>query len=90
MSDPDLTPNLPSVDTSRKFVRVLEERADGLVSFEFSIGWPELAVELLLPGPAFAEFCTANRVQRLDPYPKAPGSDLDDRDPRDHEQETPE
>jgi phenol/toluene 2-monooxygenase (NADH) P0/A0 len=57
---------LPAVDTGLRFVRVLEQRADGLVFFEFAIGWPELAVELLLPAPAFAEFCAANRVQRLD------------------------
>lgn len=57
---------LPAVDTRLRFVRVLEQRADGLVFFEFAIGWPELAVELLLPAPAFAEFCAANRVHRLD------------------------
>lgn len=55
-----------AVDTGLRFVRVLEQRPDGLVAFEFAIGWPELAVELLLPAPAFAEFCAANRVQRLD------------------------
>jgi phenol hydroxylase P0 protein len=48
-------------------VRVLEARADGLVAFEFAIGWPELAVELLLPIAAFDEFCATQRVQRLDP-----------------------
>lgn len=53
-------------DTSLRFVRVLAQRADGLVSFEFSIGWPELAVELLLPAAAFEAFCVNNRVQRLD------------------------
>lgn len=57
---------LPVCDTSLRFVRVLERRADGLVSFEFSIGWPELAVELLLPAPAFEAFCAHNRAQRLD------------------------
>jgi phenol hydroxylase P0 protein len=57
---------LPTVDTTQRFVRLIEERPDGLVAFEFAIGWPELAVELLLPFPAFAAFCTANRVQRLD------------------------
>ncbi len=57
---------LPSCDTTRRLVRVIEERTDGLVAFEFSIGWPELAVELLLPAPAFAEFCAANKVERLD------------------------
>lgn len=55
-----------TVDTRLRFVRVLEQRADGLVAFEFAIGWPELAVELLLPATAFEEFCAANRVQRLD------------------------
>ncbi|MBL8351480.1 MAG: phenol hydroxylase subunit [Burkholderiaceae bacterium] len=55
-----------AVDTSRRFVRVTERRADGLVAFEFAIGWPELAVELLLPAAAFAEFCERNQVQRLD------------------------
>lgn len=59
-------PQLPVVDTSLRYVRVLERRADGLVSFEFSIGWPELVVELMLPGPAFEDFCANNRVQRLD------------------------
>jgi len=59
----ELTP----CDTTRRFVRVLEERADGLVAFEFAIGWPELAVELLLPAPAFDEFCAAQHVQRPDP-----------------------
>jgi phenol hydroxylase P0 protein len=55
----------PARDAFPKFVRVIEERADGLVAFEFSIGWPELAVELLLPAPAFADFCATQRVQRL-------------------------
>jgi phenol/toluene 2-monooxygenase (NADH) P0/A0 len=55
-----------AVDTSRRFVRVTERRADGLVAFEFAIGWPELSVDLLLPSAAFAEFCQRNQVQRLD------------------------
>ncbi|MBN8507658.1 MAG: phenol hydroxylase subunit [Burkholderiales bacterium] len=58
-----------TVDTSRRFVRVLETRPNGLVAFEFSIGWPELAVELMLPPAAFAEFCAVNRVIRLDTPP---------------------
>jgi phenol hydroxylase P0 protein len=57
---------LPVCDTARRFVRVIEARADGWVAFEFAIGWPELSVELLLPTPAFAEFCVTHRVQRLD------------------------
>lgn len=52
----------PTVDVNLKYVRVLERRDDGLVSFEFSIGWPELAVELLLPTAAFDAFCTQHQV----------------------------
>jgi phenol hydroxylase P0 protein len=59
-------------DTTRRFVRVTEERADGLVAFDFSIGWPELSVELLLPRAAFEEFCATNRVIRLEPRAEAP------------------
>jgi phenol/toluene 2-monooxygenase (NADH) P0/A0 len=54
-------------DTTRRFVRVTEFRADGLVAFDFAIGWPELSVELLLPAAAFEEFCAKNRVERLVP-----------------------
>ncbi|MBT9552851.1 MAG: phenol hydroxylase subunit [Hydrogenophaga sp.] len=58
------------VDVRLKYVRVLERRADGLVSFEFSIGWPELAVELMLPAAAFDEFCARHEViRRDDPSP---------------------
>ncbi|WP_284620227.1 phenol hydroxylase subunit [Aquabacterium humicola] len=65
--DPSPAPvTLPGVDTTQRFVRVTGRFGNGLVAFEFSIGWPELAVELLLPEPAFAAFCAANRVQRLD------------------------
>jgi len=53
------------VDTHQRFVRLMEPRTDGLVAFEFAIGWPELAVELLLPAAAFAEFCATNEVQVL-------------------------
>lgn len=52
-------------DLSRKFVRVLRERADGFVAFEFAIGWPDLAVELAMPRPMFEEFCRRQQVERL-------------------------
>ena len=66
----------PAVDVNRKFVRLVEQRADGLVEFEFSIGDPELFVEMLLPAAAFEEFCAANRVERLEgPRPQTEGSD---------------
>ena len=56
---------LPACDTSLRFVRVLERRTDGLVSFEFSIGWPELAVELMLPEAAFEAFCANNKLSLI-------------------------
>ena len=65
INPPPLALELAPCDTTRRYVRVLEERADGLIAFEFSIGWPDLAVELLLPARAFAEFCATQRVQRL-------------------------
>ncbi len=55
-----------SAGTLRKFVRVISAREDGLITFELSVGWPELFVELMLPAQAFAEFCTREQVERLD------------------------
>lgn len=66
--------DLPAVNISRRFVRVLEHRADGLVSFEFSVGWPELALELMLPAAAFHEFCSVNDVTFLTDAPPASGN----------------
>lgn len=57
-----------TADTLQRFVRVTEQRPDGWVLFEFAIGWPELAVELVLPSNAFAQFCAHHRVQRLDTF----------------------
>ncbi|WP_078119091.1 phenol hydroxylase subunit [Thiosocius teredinicola] len=48
----------------RRFVRV-RERHNGFVEFDFSIGDPELYVELILTDAAFDEFCTTNRVKLL-------------------------
>ena len=65
-------PTDPEFDVTRKFVRVTAERDDGLVAFDFSIGWPELSVELVLPRAAFDEFCAKNQVQLLDTRPTDP------------------
>ncbi len=51
-------------DVTRKFVLLKEERADGVVVFDFAIGWPDLSVELMMPRAAFDEFCTTQRVER--------------------------
>lgn len=67
----DESPFLPAepapldCDLSRKFVRVLREGNDGMVAFEFAIGWPDLAVELAMPRTMFEEFCARQQVQLL-------------------------
>ncbi|WP_018989556.1 phenol hydroxylase subunit [Aromatoleum toluclasticum] len=67
--------NSPGIDIDRKYVRLVERRADGLVEFEFAIGEPDLCVEMLLPAEAYEQFCAANRVIRLDPRDAAPVAD---------------
>lgn len=57
-----LTETLPVVDLTRKSVRVLERRANGFVLFEFSLGWPELAAELMLTQADFDAFCASQGV----------------------------
>lgn len=49
----------------RKFVRVLERHANGIVRFEFAVGWPDMACELALPAAQFEAFCTQHGVERL-------------------------
>ncbi len=62
----------PRIDISRKFVRLIERRPDGLVEFEFAIGEPELFVEMLLPEPAYHDFCRINAVEALPPRVSTP------------------
>ena len=52
-------------DPGRRFVKVTGINARGFVEFEFSVGQPELCVELMLPLAAFEEFCVAQNVSRL-------------------------
>ncbi len=52
-------------DITRRFVRLKQITADGLVCFEFAIGWPELFVDLMLPQSAFDDFCVRQQVQLL-------------------------
>ena len=49
----------------RKFVRVLERHANGLVRFEFAVGWPDLGCELVLPAAMFEGFCKHHAVEFL-------------------------
>lgn len=68
-------PVLPPCDISKRYVRICERRDNGFVLFEFSIGWPELVVELMMTQPDFDVFCAANRVIMLPPadsHPETP------------------
>ncbi len=46
----------------KKFVRIIQTHATGLVEFEFAVGEPELFVELLMGQAAFDEFCATHGV----------------------------
>ena len=52
-------------DVTRKYVRVTGQRDNGMVEFEFSVGEPEVAVELIMPEAAFHAFCDEHRVTFL-------------------------
>lgn len=55
----------PDFDPRRSYVRLQQVRPDGFIEFEFSIGDPDLAVELILPADAYREFCRHNSVIEL-------------------------
>ncbi|HEY8907493.1 MAG TPA: phenol hydroxylase subunit [Rhodoferax sp.] len=52
-------------DVKRKFVRVKGVMPNGFIEFEFAVGEPEVFVELVMPKPAFDEFCRNNQVETL-------------------------
>ena len=66
MNTESLAIDSPQCDVSKRFIRVLRRRDNGLVEFEFSIGWPDLVVELMLPHQDFDAFCQTHQVRRLD------------------------
>jgi phenol/toluene 2-monooxygenase (NADH) P0/A0 len=62
-------------DTERRFVHVKKRHENGLVQFEFSIGTPDFSVELMLPQPAFDEFCARHQAVFVHDEVKQPGMD---------------
>lgn len=60
------TPADAPADIQQRFVKVLQRHPNGLVMFEFSIGWTDLSVELVLPQDAFTEFCARNAVTEIE------------------------
>jgi len=58
-------------DPARRWVRVTRVRDNGLVEFDFSVGEPELYIELVLPMKSFEKFCAHNHVEQLTPEQEA-------------------
>lgn len=50
-------------DPARRYVRIINQRADGMVEFEFAVGEPQLFVEMVMPRAEFDQFCRAQQVQ---------------------------
>ncbi len=68
-------------DITRKFVRVMRTLPNGLIEFEFAVGDPDVAAELVMPKAAFEEFCLANRVEMLaDAKPEPTDANAPDAD----------
>jgi phenol/toluene 2-monooxygenase (NADH) P0/A0 len=59
----------PPFDLTKRYVRLNQVRADGFVEFQFAIGDPELAVDLILPAEAYREFCRDNKAVLVSPLP---------------------
>lgn len=52
----------PEFDIKQRYVLIRNERSDGFIEFDYSVGEPEVFVEMILPRPAFDEFCLENDV----------------------------
>jgi len=57
--------NTDAATLARRYVRVLSHQPNGVVAFEFSVGWPDMSVELALPEAQFNEFCSTHHVEFL-------------------------
>lgn len=50
------------MDTNKRWVNILRKTENGFVEFEFFVSDADLCIELILPEPAFKEFCLNNRI----------------------------
>ncbi len=50
-------------DPTLRYVRIVKERDDGIVEFEFAVGEPKLFVEMVMPRAEFEQFCRDQGVQ---------------------------
>ncbi|MDO5624604.1 MAG: phenol hydroxylase subunit [Pseudomonadota bacterium] len=56
-------PDLPhGWDVGKRYVRIVQRHASGMVEFEFAVGEPGLFVEMVMPRAQFDEFCAAQGV----------------------------
>ncbi len=55
----------PLFERTQRFVRITAQRKDGYVEFDFSVGDPDLAVELIMNRTMFDRFCQVNAVCKL-------------------------
>lgn len=53
-------------DDLPRYVRVRSDEHSRFVEFDFAIGTPDLYVELVMPRPAFQQFCLTHRVRHMD------------------------
>lgn len=81
---PSAAPTLAEApwDPCAKWVRIVGERAHGMVEFEFAVGEPGLYVEMVMPRSQFDEFCAMHGVTpTVGALPSAPpGSDAHEWD----------
>lgn len=61
MEQTNTTPD--SFDTRKRYVRIREEHANGMVEFEFAVGEPGLFVEMVMPKAQFDDFCAQQGVR---------------------------
>lgn len=62
MSTAEHDPDRPAWNPQAKWVRILHERPNGMVEFEFAVGEPQLYVEMVMARDPFAEFCAMHGV----------------------------
>lgn len=54
--------DLPRCNLAQRSVNITRRRANGFVEFEFSVGWPELVVELMMTEADFQQFCQKQNI----------------------------
>jgi phenol/toluene 2-monooxygenase (NADH) P0/A0 len=62
-------PALPTlrrpIDVSQRYVRFRQQRADGFIEFDFSIGDPRICVELVMREADYRAFCRTHAVEHV-------------------------